>query len=128
MEHLVYRYSEAFKHQVVRELENGEIRSITAAQKKYGIRGTLTIKSWLKKYGKEELLPRRVRIEMPDEKDQIKKLNKRIRELEKALADSHVHQVIDQARFEVLCEQMGITDIEDYKKKISKQLFNEGDE
>ena len=126
MGNVVYRYSEAFKHQVVRELESGSIPSITAAQKKYGITGTLTIESWLKRYGKEDLLPRRVRIEMPDEKDQVKKLNKRIRELEKALADSHVHQVIDQARFEVLCEDMGITDIEGYKKKLEKKLFNEG--
>jgi transposase-like protein len=128
MENVVYRYSEAFKMQVVRDLDAGRLRSISEAKEKYGITGNVTIHGWLKKYGRGDLLPRKVRIEMPDEKDQIKKLNKRIRELEKALADSHVHQVIDQARFEVLCEQMGITDIEGYKKKISKKLFNEGDE
>jgi len=125
MDQVVYRYSEAFKMQVVRELDTGRLRSISEAQEKYGITGNVTIHGWLKKYGRRDLLPRRVRIEMPDERDQIKKLNKRIRELEKALADSHVHQVIDQARFEVLCEEMGITDIEGYKKKLSKRLFNE---
>ena len=52
MGNVVYRYSEAFKHQVVRELESGSIPSITAAQKKYGITGTVTIKSWLKRYGR----------------------------------------------------------------------------
>jgi len=106
-------------------LDTGRLKSISEAQEKYGINGNVTIHGWLKKYGRGDLLPRRVRIEMPDERDQIKKLNKRIRELEKALADSHVHQVIDQARFEVLCEEMGITDIEGYKKKLSKRLFNE---
>jgi len=116
----VIRYSEAFKRQVVKEIEEGKFRTFKEAREKYGIKGCATIAHWLKKYGKEHLLPRKVRIEMPDEQNTIKQLKKRIKQLEKALADAQVGEVINQAYFEVLCEQVGITDIEGYKKKLAK--------
>jgi transposase-like protein len=43
-------YSYAFKMQIVQEVERGEI-SLNAAQRKYGIQGNATIKTWLLKYG-----------------------------------------------------------------------------
>ena len=43
-------YSYAFKMQVVREVENGEI-GIKGAQLKYGIQGNATVRTWLLKYG-----------------------------------------------------------------------------
>ena len=117
------RYSEAFKRHVVKEIEEGKFNSLREAKQKYGIKGEVTINRWLKKYGKEHLLPRKVRIEMPDEQDTIKQLKKKIKQLEKALADAQVGEVINQAYFEVLCEQVGITDIEGYKKKLAKKLW-----
>jgi len=56
-------YSEAFKMQVVEEIRQGKYASMLQAQKAYGIRGMNTIRDWIKKYGKEELLPKRVRVE-----------------------------------------------------------------
>jgi len=43
-------YSMSFKLQVVHEVENGE-DSITGAHRKYGIQGSHTVSTWLKKYG-----------------------------------------------------------------------------
>lgn len=43
-------YTLAFKLQVVQELESGQI-GIKAAQRKYGIQGDATVKTWLNKYG-----------------------------------------------------------------------------
>ncbi len=43
-------YSYAFKMQVVREVEIGR-PGLNAAQRKYGIQGNATVKSWLLKYG-----------------------------------------------------------------------------
>ncbi|UII32018.1 transposase [Fulvivirga ulvae] len=43
-------YSYTFKMQVVREVENGEL-GLNAAQRKYGIQGNATVKTWLLKYG-----------------------------------------------------------------------------
>ncbi len=121
----VIRYSEAYKIQVVNELEKGKLTGIPHAQVKYGINGSETIQKWLIKYGRGHLLPRRVRIEMPDEKSEIQKYKKRIRELEKALADTKVAEVLNRAYFELVCEDANIKDIEGYKKKIAQRLSDE---
>jgi len=63
----IVRYSEAFKLQVVNELETGVMESIAEARRRYGIPGAETVVKWLKKYGRENQLPRIVRVEKPDE-------------------------------------------------------------
>ena len=85
----VIRYSFAFKQKVISEIESGKY-SIEEAKRIYGIGGSETIQRWLKLYGKEHLLCKVVRVEMRGEKDRIKALEKRERELEKALADAHL--------------------------------------
>ena len=45
----IKRYSEAFKHQVVREYEAGA--SARWLMQKYGIGGDSTIKRWVHQYG-----------------------------------------------------------------------------
>ncbi len=47
------RYSEAFKRQVVAELEDGKYSSIGEANRVYGIRGAATVPQWIRKYGRE---------------------------------------------------------------------------
>jgi len=122
MKRTIIRYSEAFKRQVVDELERGEVPSMASAREKYGIKGSSTVHGWVRKYGREHLLPRKVRIEMPDEKSEVKKLKRRIRELEAALADTKVKEVLNQAYFELICEEYGIQDVERYKKKAVAML------
>jgi transposase len=43
-------YSVAFKLQVVREIERGEL-NYDQADRKYGIQGHVTVSKWMKKYG-----------------------------------------------------------------------------
>jgi transposase-like protein len=86
---IYYRYSESFKQKVVSEIEKGEL-SIFEAQKLYGINGGETIQNWISKLGKNHLLNRVVRIEMKDEKDRIKELEKEKNALEKAVAQLHL--------------------------------------
>lgn len=43
-------YSLAFKLQVVREVERGEL-NYNQADRKYGIQGNTTVANWMKKYG-----------------------------------------------------------------------------
>ena len=114
-------YSEAFKMQVVEEIRQGKFATILQAQKAYSICGMNTIRSWLKKYGKEELLPKRVRVETMSEIDELKEAKKRIRDLEKALADSHMDYCLERAFLEIACEQMG-TSREDLKKNSAIRL------
>ena len=110
------RYSEAFKRQVVDELACGKFSSIHKTQQAYGIRGNATVTKWIKKYGREDLLPKRMRIETMEEIDQLAEARKRIRELEAALADAHIDHCLEHAFLEIACERMD-TGLDDFKKK-----------
>ena len=111
------RYSEAFKHQLLRELEEGKFGSVMGAARAYGIRGGATIQGWIRRYGREHLLRKVVRVETPKEVNEAKELRKRVRELEKALADAHIDARLDAAYLKVACRRAGIEDVEDFKKK-----------
>lgn len=111
----VNRYSEAFKQQVVHEVESGA-GSVQELRRKYGLSHN-TIQYWIKKMGKLELLPRIIRVEKPNEKDRIKELERQIRELKESLADTQVDYLIAKNQFEIVCEQQGL-DPEEVKKKL----------
>lgn len=109
-------YSEAFKRQVVEELERGKFRSICEANRAYNIRGSGTIQKWVRRYGNENILPKKVRIETMKERDELKESRKRIRELEAALADAHIDHALSDAYVQIACERMG-EDPATFKKK-----------
>ena len=115
------RYSEAFKRQVVDELERGKYSSIERAGRAYGIGGAMTVHRWVRQYGREDLLPKRVRIETLKEQDELSKARKRIRELEAAVADAHIDHCLEKAYFHVACDRMGVAP-EDFKKKNAMTL------
>ena len=115
------RYSEAFKHQVVSEVEAGS--SCEYVRKKYGVGGNGTIRHWLKRMGKLELLPKVIRVEKPDEKAKLKELERQIRELKNALAETQVRCVIAESHFEIVCEDQGL-DPEAVKKKIDEERLS----
>ena len=97
-------YSEAFKMQVVEQISQGKFATAYQAQKAYGICGADTVQKWIKKYGRPELLPKRVRVETMTEIDELKEAKKRIRDLEKALADSHMDYCLERAFLEIAWE------------------------
>ena len=82
----IIRYSKAFQQKVVSEIESGEI-NICKAQSLYDIKGGSTIQRWIRKLGKNHLLAKIIRVEMKDEKDKIKELEKKVKQLESALAE-----------------------------------------
>lgn len=68
----IVKYSDDFKMTVVRLLEDGTIKSIESARRMFNIKGSSIISRWIKKYGKEDILPKvRVR-RMIDEVDNYK--------------------------------------------------------
>jgi len=110
------RYSEAFKQQVVDEIARGKFSSAYRARDAYGIKGRETVTKWIRKYGRDDLLPKCIRIETMEEKDQLKEARKRIKDLEAALADAHIDQCLEHAFLEIACERLD-TDMDDFKKK-----------
>lgn len=118
----IMRYSEAFKLQVIRELEDGRFRSPFEAGRAYGVKGGGTVAYWLRRYGKNRLLGKVVRVETPKEVNEAKELRKRVRELEKALADAHIDSRLDAAYLRIACRAAGIEDVDDFKKKHAGKL------
>ncbi|MDL5246452.1 transposase [Leptospira weilii] len=62
--------------------------------KNYGIQGSVTIRGWIKKYGKNHLIGKIVRVETENELSRLKEAEKRIRELEKALSNVTIENVL----------------------------------
>lgn len=96
------RYSEAFKQQVVSELEGGRYGSPYEASQAYGIRGATTVGRWVREFGKSHLLRKVVRVEKQGEPGEIKRLKERVRQLETSLADAHMDWALEKSFFENL--------------------------
>ena len=117
----ILHYSEAFKRQVVQELADGKFATLSEVSRAYGIRGGSTVSQWIRKYGNDKLLPKKVRVETLKERDELKEARKRIRELEAALADAHIDNSLGDSYLKIACERLGI-DVSDFKKKNAIKL------
>ncbi len=117
-EQRLLRYSEAFKQQIVSEIEKGE-KTPTQAKKMYNLGGD-TVNRWIKRYGKNHLLAKRVIIQTLDEVSMLKKAEERVRELEKALSDAHMRLMVSEAKNEIYEEKYGIL-----KKKKTGNLLKD---
>jgi transposase-like protein len=114
------RYSEAFKMEVVRELEEKDL-PFAEIRRKYGIKGCGTVQSWARKYGNGSR-GKVIRVQKPEEFDEVKRLKERVRLLERALADANVDLALERAYMEMACERAGIKDVADFKKKAAGPL------
>jgi transposase-like protein len=109
------RYSEAFKMEVVRELEAGGL-AFDAISLKYGIKGKMTVARWVRRYG-NGTRGKVIRVEKPDELNELKRLAERVRKLESALADANIEAALERAYTRLACQRAGITDVAEFKKK-----------
>jgi transposase-like protein len=116
------RYSEAFKLQVLRELEEGRFETKEAAKRAYGIGGQGTIEGWAAKYEKSHVLGKVIRVEKAKEVNEGRELRKRVSNLEKALSDAHLKGRFDEAYLRIACRVAGIEDVDDFKKKHAGKL------
>jgi transposase-like protein len=121
---LIIRYSISFKQEVIRQLELGRFASIGQAQSHYGITGNGTVQKWLKKYGRNHLCPKVVRVEKPDEQNQIRELKKQVRQLREALGQTQAEKIIGEEFLKIACEEMG-QDVDVFKKKVDTERFTE---
>ena len=113
------RYSEAFKMAAVRELEEGDL-PFEHVRRKYGILGSATVQKWVRKYGHGRR-GIRIRVEKPEEINELQRLKERVRRLESALADANIDLALERAYTELACERVGL-EVEEFKKKAAGQL------
>lgn len=112
-------YSIAFKQKVVSEIESGKL-SIGSARRIYDIGGTSTIQGWIRRLGKDHLLNKVVRIQMKDEKDKLKELEKKRRELESALSEAHLKIRSLETLLDIASEHYGTDIKKNFATKASK--------
>jgi transposase len=113
------RYSEAFKMEVVRELEAGGLAFEDVALK-YGIKGKTTVSRWVRQYG-NGTRGKVLRVERPGEINELKRLKARVRLLEASLADANIDAALERAYTRLACQRAGITDVAEFKKKAGGQ-------
>ncbi len=122
MRQVVKHYSIAFKQAIVAEVESGKYTVFEIARLHEV--NTVSVYNWLKKYGGAASQTRIVRIEMPNERNRLRELEKEKRALEKALAHAQVKIMTLEATIEVLEEKSG----QKVKKKTDMPLSNESGE
>ena len=105
MTKVLHRYSIAFKRAIVAEVEAGQYTAVEAARV-HGL-NFVTVYKWLKQLGGPSSQTRIVRVEMPDERNGLKELEKRNRELERALANAQLKIMTLEATVEILEERAG---------------------
>ena len=113
------RYSEAFKMEAVRELESGDL-PYEEIRRKYGIRGKTTVQKWVGKYGNGRR-GKVIRVERPEEINELQRLKARVRLLEASLADANIEAALERAYTRIACARAGITDVAEFKKKADGQ-------
>ena len=115
---MVTRYSICFKRQFIADLESGRFESIAEASKHYGIAGGSTVKGWLRKYGKNHLLPKVIRVQRPNERNQIQQLRQQVAQLQQALGQTQARSILNEEFLKIACEELGC-DVDTIKKKSS---------
>ena len=113
---VVKRYSVAFKRQVIADVQAGRFASLGEARLHYGIDGSSTIQRWLGRYWQHDLLTKVVRVQKPDEADQIRQLKQQIAQLERVLGRTQAHCALEEEYLRLACEQLG-QEVAAFKKK-----------
>ena len=113
------RYSDCFKRSIVEEIEKNGL-SIEDCRRKYAIGGSTTIQKWLKKYGKNHLLNKIVRVETIDENQEINALKKENKALKEAFANLSLKNLVLETYLEEFGKETGRTD--EIKKKYAQEL------
>lgn len=115
------RYSLAFKQKVISEIESGKL-TIAEASRVYDITGATTIYNWLRKLGKNHLINKVVLIKMKNEKDKLKELERQKRQLESALAQAHLKNIMLESAIECVEEHYNIDVKKTFGDKLSKKV------
>ena len=105
----IVRYSYCFNRDVIEEIEKKGL-SIEACRRKYSIGGATTIQKWLKKYGKNHLLNKIVRVETIDEIQEIQALRKELKAIKEAFAEMAIENKVYETYFQVLGEETGASE------------------
>jgi len=120
---LIRTFSESFKRQKVREIEQGRIK-ISELCNEYGVSYTAVLK-WRKKYSTCYIPATRMVIEMESESHKSKQLEQRISELERIVGQKQIELDFAKALIAVSSKELGIDLYKDFFSKVSTTFKDE---
>jgi len=116
-------YSYSFKLAVVQEIEQG-LLGVKEAHKKYGIQGSYTVSTWLKKYGNFDMSNKSDSIMSKSNEQKLLELEQKVRLLEKQKAALE-HQLERSDKKAIFFDMMIDIAEEEFKIPIRKKLSPE---
>ena len=112
------RYSESFKIAVVNEVESGH--SINSVRERYGIKGGETISNWIKRYGKNHLLSKKVIIMTTKEVDELKRVKAELKAVKIAYAELAIEHECSELIIKLSDEKFGTDLKKNYEQMLSQ--------
>ena len=102
-------YTEAFKMQVVREVEEGKVTEVEAGRR-YGILGHSTILKWCRKYGRLKFTRNSgaKRMVMEEKDIEVLRLQNEVRELKQELEAARIKNVVLETLVDVAERELHI--------------------
>lgn len=104
---------------LVEEIERGDL-PLEEVRRRFGIKGKTTVLKWVRQYGNGSR-GMRIRVEKPEEINELERLRQRVRRLESALADTNIDLALERQYTRLACERAGIRDVAEFKKKAGGQ-------
>lgn len=116
--HIKRRFSEEFKREMVREIDQGKMR-VSAVAREYSVSGN-AVYQWLAKYSVHYRRETRIVLEKQSTESKLKALRARIAELEQAVGQKQLAIEYLEKVVEVAGKDLGV----DIKKKSARPSLN----
>jgi transposase-like protein len=110
------RYSEVLKLRLAEDVAAVKYKNLNEAGRRNGRREGSTLRKWIKQYGREDMLPKRIKAETVNGIDESQEARRRIREPEAALANAHMDYCLESAFLDIARGKLG-TSTEELKKR-----------
>ena len=103
--HIVY--TDDFRRKVVQEVVSGKWTGPTHARRVYGIKGSMTVRNWMVRYGYGHLLERIVVMKGEEEVSEVNRLKAEVRKLKESMADLYLDLQIEKQISGILLRESG---------------------
>ena len=102
------KYAQSFREEVALDYLRGDLSAAQVAEK-YGLPSKYTVKNWAKRHaGNAEIAPSIPEEMTAEEKDRLKALERRVKELERQLEDERLRSLGFSTMIDVAEEELGV--------------------
>lgn len=114
--HNIRQFSESFKLKVLAELSKGKYTKQELCRL-YDI-GYSTLNDWIRKYGREDLMNKRITVGTMDELSRVKALEKEVAKLKELLIKKDLDSLVLDSYLAIAAKELGFKSVEELKKKL----------